>query len=162
MGFFFLFWMWGNLGKASRVEETRKQKQEEMVLEESWCFWQWWQCSQSCGATFTVSREETADEKFPGMLKMALMLRGQALSDILDTRHAVLWEWVWDSPVFRFSGPWRHHCDVMNVGQSKQPIHLLLVCGVSLPYCTVLYQASTVEYGISSHLWRLRPWKRRV
>lgn len=152
--------MWENMGKASRDwTNQREQSQEELVLEESQCFWWRWQCGQRCGVVFAVYREGAADGNLPEMHRMTLMCRGQVRRDIPEIRCAALCECVRQPWVpFQWSLKVALWWDEFG---PKQPIHLL-VCGASWPDCLVPCEASTMEHGISSHLGRLGPWKHLV
>ena len=151
---FFLPWMWENMKKASRDWTNQKeQSQEELVLEESLCFWRRWQCGQRCVVVVTVSREGAADGKLPEMHRMTLTCRGPieegypwnktccalwmwAALGLLSValEDGIVMQWIW-----------------VKAAHSSVGLRSFLAT------CTVAYEATTMEHGISSPLGRLSP-----
>ena len=146
------------MGKASRNwRNQREQSQEERVLEVSWCFLQWWQFVQRCGAVLTVYREQ-AEGRFPGMHRRAWILGEEAEQGRRFLKQDALCSVnVWISLLSHFSGPGRHHCNAMNSGPSQQPIHLLLISTVSSPNCAGCARPVAWSIGFPHTRGRLKP-----
>lgn len=146
--------MWGNMGKARRDwRNQRGQSQLETVLEESWCFWRWWQCFQRCGRGLSVYRAEAADGQLPEMHRMAGIFRGQS-------REGDSWNkmccapWTCEAALCPFQWSGLEGIIVMQWIQVPQSSSFIC-CWSAVSLCrTVQYCARPVPWSVEfPHIW---------
>lgn len=114
--FFFLSWMWENIGKASRDwTNQREQSEKDLVLEELLCFWQRWQYDQRCVVVFTVYKEGAADGK---LLEMLMMCRGPG-EEGYPWNNTCCALWMHEAALVSFQWPLKAACNAINLGPSS-------------------------------------------